>query len=152
MYGIEYAGIIVLMILLGMANIGGIGGGGLIIPVCIAMFGMSTREAIAMSNSTIFLGSATRFFLFSIKEKHPNDENKTLIDYDICSVMIPMVLVGSYSGIIISTLLPDVVLTVVLTILLIFLTYNTTKKAFNVYKKETAERILNAAMALTGNT
>jgi uncharacterized membrane protein YfcA len=105
------------------------------------MFGMSTREAIAMSNSTIFLGSLARFFLFSINEKHPNDANKTLIDYDICSVMIPMVLVGSYTGIIISTLLPDLALTVVLTILLMFLTYNTTRKAISVYKKETKDRV-----------
>ena len=67
----EIAGIIILPILLGLCNIGGIGGGGLIIPVSITFFGFSTREAIAISNATIFAGAMTRFFFFSIWEKHP---------------------------------------------------------------------------------
>jgi hypothetical protein len=40
--GIEVAAIVLLPILLGLANNGGIGGGGLIIPVAIAMFGFTT--------------------------------------------------------------------------------------------------------------
>ena len=39
---LEIVGIIILPLLLGFANNGGIGGGGLIIPVCITMFGFST--------------------------------------------------------------------------------------------------------------
>ncbi len=35
----EMIGILILPILLGLANNGGVGGGGLIIPICIAMFG-----------------------------------------------------------------------------------------------------------------
>lgn len=38
----EIAGIIILPLLLGFANNGGIGGGGVIIPICITMFGFST--------------------------------------------------------------------------------------------------------------
>jgi hypothetical protein len=34
--------VLLLPILLGLANNGGVGGGGLIIPICIAMFGFST--------------------------------------------------------------------------------------------------------------
>ena len=40
--GLEIGGIIILPLLLGFANNGGIGGGGLIIPICIAMFGFTT--------------------------------------------------------------------------------------------------------------
>lgn len=39
---LEIGGVIILPLLLGFANIGGVGGGGLIIPVCIAMFGFNT--------------------------------------------------------------------------------------------------------------
>lgn len=35
----EILGILILPILLGLANNGGVGGGGLIIPICIALFG-----------------------------------------------------------------------------------------------------------------
>ena len=68
------AGIIIIPILLGLCNVGGIGGGGLIIPTSIALFGFSTREAIAVSNSTVLAGSAARFFFFSIWEKHPHKD------------------------------------------------------------------------------
>ncbi len=64
---LEVIAIIILPILLGLANNGGIGGGGLTIPICIAMFGFSTIQAIALSNSTIFLGSAVRFFGYSVR-------------------------------------------------------------------------------------
>jgi uncharacterized membrane protein YfcA len=124
----EWIGLVMFFILLGLANIGGIGGGGLIIPICIAMFGTTTRQAIALSNSTIFFGSFTRFFFFSIFDKNPDDAGKTLIDYSITSVMLPMVLIGSYAGILVSILLPEVAMTAILTILLISLTYSTLQK------------------------
>jgi hypothetical protein len=57
---------VTLPLLLGLANIGGIGGGGLIIPLAIGCWGFSLTEAVAISNSTIFSGSLVRFFGFSI--------------------------------------------------------------------------------------
>jgi len=39
---LEVCAILILPILLGLAFNGGIGGGGLTIPICIAMFGFST--------------------------------------------------------------------------------------------------------------
>ena len=64
--GSEIAGVIILPILLGFANNGGVGGGGLIIPVCIALFGFTTIQAIALSNFVIFAGAFVRYFGFSI--------------------------------------------------------------------------------------
>ena len=64
---LEVCAILILPVLLGLAFNGGIGGGGLTIPICIAMFGFSTIQAIAISNSTIFAGSAVRYFGFSVR-------------------------------------------------------------------------------------
>lgn len=63
----EIIGIVTLPLLLGLANIGGIGGGGLVIPLAIGCWGFATTEAVAISNSTVFLGAMLRFFGFSIK-------------------------------------------------------------------------------------
>ena len=63
----EIIGIVTLPFLLGLANIGGIGGGGLIIPLAIGCWGFKTSEAVSLSNSTVFLGSLIRFFGFSIR-------------------------------------------------------------------------------------
>ena len=60
-YYSEFMGIIVMTILLALANVGGIGGGGLIIPIIMAMFSFTTKEAIAISGFTIFTGSIARF-------------------------------------------------------------------------------------------
>ena len=120
----------------GTQTIGGIGGGGLVIPVSIALFGFSTREAIAISNATIFGGAMVRFLFFSIWEKHPTNKQKTVINYTVANVMMPIVLVGSYVGAILNIVFPEAVLGIVLTVLLIFLTYNTTKKGIAMYKKE----------------
>ena len=62
----EILGIIILPILLGIASSGGVGGGFLIIPACMTMFGFTTVEAIALSNSTIFIIGIIRYFGFSI--------------------------------------------------------------------------------------
>jgi uncharacterized membrane protein YfcA len=92
-----------------------------------------------VSNSTIFLGGVARFFLYSIYEKHPHNENKTVIDHSITSIMIPMVLVGSYMGVMLNVMLPEVALAIILTLLLAYLTYTTTNKGLNLWNKETIE-------------
>lgn len=51
----------ILPILLGMANVGGIGGGGIIIPTLMTAWGFETKGAIAISNITIFVGALLRF-------------------------------------------------------------------------------------------
>ena len=134
--GLEIGGIIILPLLLGFANNGGIGGGGLIIPICIAMFGFTTIKAMALSNATIFASAAVRYFGFSIFEKN-SEKSTTIIDYNLVAIMIPMVLVGSFVGTIISNLLPEAVLTIILVILLFYSTYDSLKKAINLWKKET---------------
>ena len=60
---LEFIGTVVLPVLLGMANVGGIGGGGLIIPFLMTFWGFTTKESIAISNMTIAVGAIIRFFM-----------------------------------------------------------------------------------------
>ena len=124
-------------ILLALANIGGIGGGGLIIPICISLFGFGTRHAIAMSNAIIFLGAVTRYVGFSSNDSNPFDPKKTLIDHSLSCIMLPTVLIGSYVGVMLNILMPEVVLCIVLTLVLLFLTYETASIGCSSYAKET---------------
>ena len=125
--------------MLGLANIGGIGGGGLVIPLAIGCWGFSTPEAVAISNSTVFLSSLIRFFGFSIYQKHPNDANRTIIDYNVASIMIPAVLLGGFAGLYITAFLPEAITMILLTVILLYMTYNTFKKMIKVYQKELRE-------------
>ena len=133
---LEVCAILILPVLLGLAFNGGIGGGGLTIPICIAMFGFSTIQAIAISNSTIFAGSAVRYFGFSVRQVHP-DKKATIVDYNLASVMVPLVIFGSFFGTIVSSILPDAVLTVIIAILMVYLTWDSFNKAVILWQKET---------------
>jgi len=137
MYPSEFFGILVLPALLALANVGGIGGGGLIIPITMALFSFTTKQAIAISGFTILTGSVTRFLL-QLNEKHP-EKNATVIDYGIVIVMMPMVLVGSFVGVLVNVMLPGVVLSLILFILLVFLAWKSLHKAFEIYHKESQQ-------------
>lgn len=132
---LEIGGVILLPLLLGFANNGGVGGGGLIIPVCIAMFGFNTIQSIALSNFVIFVGAIVRYLGFSIKQDHP-EKPATIVDYNLVAIMLPLVLCGSFVGVMISNIMPEAVLTMILAILLFYLTYDSLSKAIGLWKKE----------------
>jgi uncharacterized membrane protein YfcA len=133
----EFFGLIILPILLAFANVGGIGGGGLIIPITMALFRFSTKEAIALSGFTILTGAIVRW-IYQWSDKHPKKDS-TLIEYPIVIVMMPMVLVGSFVGVIINLYFPAVLLCIILTLLLIFLSVQSLFNGRDIYRKETIE-------------
>lgn len=48
----------------------------------------------------------------------------TIVDYNLASVMVPLVIFGSFFGTIVSSILPDAVLTIIIGLLLFYLTYD----------------------------
>jgi uncharacterized membrane protein YfcA len=115
----EIFGVFALTALTVLANVGGIGGGGIIIPVTIALFGFSTKEAIALSGALIYSGSLARFAM-QINERHPQKDS-TLIEYNIVILMLPLVLVGSFIGVLVNIMTPNIILSSFLTLILIVL-------------------------------
>ena len=120
MHSQEAIGLAVLAVMLAMANVGGVGGGGLIIPIIMAFFKFTTKGAIALSGFTIFTGSLARF-IYAYNMRHP-DKDATLIDYGIVIVMMPLVLVGSFIGVLVNIMLPSLILSITLTFILLALT------------------------------
>jgi uncharacterized membrane protein YfcA len=119
-----------------ISTVGGIGGGGLVIPFCMTFFGFSTKSAIALSGFTIFSCSVVRF-LFFLNQKHP-EKDAVLIDYDLASIMLPMVMMGSMIGALASITLPNLILQILLTLLMISLTALAGLKGKQIYLKENA--------------
>lgn len=76
-----------------------------------------------------------RYFGFSVREFNP-DKIATVVDYNLASVMVPLVIFGSFFGTIVSSILPDAVLTIVIGILMIYLTWDSFKKAIILWRKE----------------
>ena len=92
------------MLMLTLANAGGVGGGGLVIPCFIVFFYFDERETVALAALANAEASLIRFVL-NFNDRHP-EKKQTMIDYDLVIMMLPLALLGSIIGIIINDLLP----------------------------------------------
>ena len=127
MSALEIVGTIVFAIFMALANISGIGGGGVAIPMLMGFFGFENKKAIAISSFTILISTIARFF-YTFNNKHPEKPNSTLLDYNLAAVMMPLTLLGSQIGAYIYLSFPDIVLEIILTLLMIFLTIQSGRK------------------------
>lgn len=116
---------------------GGIGGGGILVPIYILVLGFMPKHAIPLSNVTVF-GGAIANTIRNVKKRHPNAD-RPLIDWDLILVMEPSTLAGALIGANLNKILSETVIAVMLVVLLTFTAYNTLKKAMKLYRKETSE-------------
>lgn len=70
LYPKEWIGTICFSMFMLVANIAGIGGGGIAIPMAIYFFELNFKKAIPVSSFSIMLSTVARFF-FNFNEKHP---------------------------------------------------------------------------------
>jgi len=116
---------------------GGVGGGGLLVPIFILVMGFTPKHAIPLSNITVF-GGACANTLLNARKRHPQ-ANRPLVDWDLILVMEPLTIAGALMGAFLNKLLPEELLTVLLVALLSYTSYETLKKAFKMYRKETQQ-------------
>jgi len=67
---------------------GGIGGGGILVPIYILVMGFSPKHAIPLSNITVF-GGAIANTILNLPKRHPLAD-RPLTDWDLIGVMEPM--------------------------------------------------------------
>lgn len=116
---------------------GGIGGGGILVPIYILILGFMPKHAIPLSNVTVF-GGAVANTIRNVRQRHPNAD-RPLIDWDLILVMEPSTLAGALIGANLNKVLSEIVIAVMLVILLTFTAYNTLKKAVKLFKKESEQ-------------
>ena len=119
---------------------GGIGGGGVLVPIYILIMGFSPKHAIPLSNITVF-GGAMANTILNVRKRHPLAD-RPLVDWDLILVMEPLTIAGALVGAFLNKLLPEGLLVVSLVALLSFTAYTTLRKAMRMYKAET--RVLMA--------
>ena len=87
-----------------LANAGGIGGGALMLPVITLLLFFHQNQAGAISNALVFVSTITRF-ICTCKQTHPR-KNRTLIEYSVVTVLMPMGLLGTLVGVYLNVTLP----------------------------------------------
>jgi len=113
---------------------GGIGGGGVFIPLLILIGRFNAEEAIPLS-TTLICGSSIANFIQMCRQRHPI-RNKPLIDYDLALMLEPLSLVGTVVGVILNTMFPDWLLLILLIILLLLSLERTLVNGIKLWKQE----------------
>jgi uncharacterized membrane protein YfcA len=131
----DYYGVFFTILGLIVAAGGGIGGGGILVPIYILVMGFSPKHAIPLSNVTVF-GGAVANVILNMKKRHPLAD-RPLVDWDLILVMEPLTIAGALIGAFLNKLLPELLLTVLLVLLLSSTAYDTLTRAVKMYKKET---------------
>nr|CAG4717677.1 unnamed protein product [Naegleria fowleri] len=111
------------------------------IPVLFLIGRYPASVAIALSTIIIFGASASVYATLALK-RHPLDNQRPLIDYQIAVIVEPIILAGSVVGVFLNVWFPNWSLTVMLLLVLLVVSYRSIKKGRQMWKKENEERAL----------
>ncbi len=123
---VDYVGLFTAIVGLMLCAGGGIGGGGLLIPIFILVMQYPVKHAVSLSNVTVF-GGAVANTMLNAPKRHPI-VNRPLIDWNLLAVMEPSAMVGALVGAKVIQYLPDVLVIIMLVLLLGFVTVRTLRK------------------------
>jgi uncharacterized membrane protein YfcA len=139
MFGKEIGGLIFLVTLSMFAVVAGAGGGPLYVPILQLIFGMSSKEAVALSNGlTVF--SSCSSLVNNLRKQDPDIPRRSLINYDAILSINPTLVLGSSLGAILSAIMADFVVMVVYVLLIIYAITQAIKKTKDLWTKEKIAR------------
>ena len=121
---------------------GGIGGGGILVPIYTLVMHFKPKYAIPLANVSVF-GGAIANVLLNLNKRHP-DADRPLVDWDLILIMEPLTIAGALIGGILNKVLPEWLITILLVIVLSLTAHRALKKGFSLYKKENEQRAQQA--------
>ncbi|KAK9820574.1 hypothetical protein WJX72_011784 [[Myrmecia] bisecta] len=133
--GKNLATLAVAFLVAALANAAGVGGGAAMVPLFNVMLGFGLKASTALAQAAITGGSIASV-VFSIFKRHPLDESKPVLDFELGLLLTPMLLLGISAGVMVNAILPDWLLVLLLTILLSYVTQRTTRKGVQLFVVE----------------
>ncbi len=124
------------LLLIGIVCAGvGVGGGGLFVPLLIAIAKFDPKNSVALSNALIAGGSIGNYLQLSRKR----NVQKPLVDYDLALLMEPLTLLGTIIGVIFNTIFPNWLILGLLAIVLVVSSVRTCQKGIRLHQTEQNE-------------
>ncbi|XP_010527869.1 PREDICTED: uncharacterized protein LOC104805133 [Tarenaya hassleriana] len=123
-------------------TVGGVGGGGIFVPMLTLIIGFDTKSAAAISKCMI-MGASISSVWYNLRVPHPTKE-VPILDYDLALLFQPMLLLGITLGVSLSVVFPYWLITVLIIVLFIGTSSRSFFKGVEMWKEET---ILNNEMA-----
>ncbi|KAG2241401.1 hypothetical protein Bca52824_096615 [Brassica carinata] len=96
-------------------SVGGVGGGGIFVPMLSLILGFDPKSATALSKCMI-VGASVSTVYYNIRLRHPTLD-MPIIDYDLALLIQPMLMLGISLGVAFNVMFPDWMVTVLLIIL-----------------------------------
>ncbi|KAK3024960.1 hypothetical protein RJ639_042767, partial [Escallonia herrerae] len=121
-----------------ISSAGGIGGGGLFIPILTIVAGLDLKTASSFSAFMVTGGSVANvvYFMFITS---PKDGGKALIDYDIALLSQPFMLLGVSIGVVCNIVFPEWLITILFATFLGWSSFKTCRSGVWYWKLESEE-------------
>ncbi|EGR33919.1 hypothetical protein IMG5_031030 [Ichthyophthirius multifiliis] len=139
---IDIIAYVLLPILVGIGNVGGLGGGIIKVPLLMILMNYQQRKATFISYC-IVLGGCLANSLLILRKQHPL-KKKPLIDYNIIMIINPMVILGTNIGIILNVIFPEIVSGVLFIIFLCTVSPYLFKKESQLSRDNDLEKVNNS--------
>ncbi|XP_019182457.1 PREDICTED: uncharacterized protein LOC109177534 isoform X2 [Ipomoea nil] len=121
-----------------LGSVGGVGGGGIFVPMLTLIIGFDPKSSTAISKCMI-MGAAGSTVYYNLRLRHPTLD-MPLIDYDLALLFQPMLMLGISIGVAFNVIFADWMVTVLLIILFIGTSTKAFLKGIETWKKETVMR------------
>ncbi|KAM0045534.1 putative transmembrane protein TauE [Helianthus debilis subsp. tardiflorus] len=116
-------------------TVGGVGGGGIFVPMLTLIVGFDTKSAAALSKCMIMGASASSVW-YNLRVQHPCRE-VPILDYDLALLFQPMLMLGITLGVALSVVFPYWLITVLTILLFSGTSIRSFFKAIEMWKEET---------------
>ncbi|OIW05127.1 hypothetical protein TanjilG_02600 [Lupinus angustifolius] len=116
-------------------TVGGVGGGGIFVPMLTLIIGFDTKSAAALSKCMIMGASASSVW-YNLRVPHPTKE-VPILDYDLALLFQPMLMLGITVGVALSVVFPYWLITVLIIILFIGTSSRSLFRGTEMWKEET---------------
>ncbi|WOG84106.1 hypothetical protein DCAR_0103286 [Daucus carota subsp. sativus] len=116
-------------------SVGGVGGGGIFVPMLTLIIGFDPKSATAISKCMI-MGAAVSTVYYNLKLRHPTID-MPIIDYDLAVLIQPMLMMGISAGVVFNVLFADWMVTVLLIVLFVGTSTKAFLRGIETWKKET---------------
>lgn len=123
-----------------MCSAAGIGGGALIIPLLAFTESFSTFYSVPLSVTSIVGGCIVRFFI-QIQQKHPEEKHRRLVNFHLVLLLLPSMLAGTVLGVLMNSVSPSWLVTIVILVVLVQASFETTKKGLQLRRAQTSASI-----------
>ncbi|CAI0441510.1 unnamed protein product [Linum tenue] len=116
-------------------SVGGVGGGGIFVPMLSLIVGFDPKSSTAISKCMI-MGAAASTVYYNLRLRHPTLD-MPIIDYDLALLIQPMLMLGISIGVTFNVIFADWMVTVLLIVLFVVTSSKAFLKGVETWKKET---------------